>query len=60
MSAQSFHILVDTCCSPWTVETAQRLTEGVSRTVVTCECGNRRVLTCTNVKARTGHLEVVA
>ena len=42
-------------CHAWTVESAQVLTEGVSRTVVACPgCGQRRVLTCTNVQARDG------
>lgn len=55
-----FHIDLEDCCGTYVVESAERLVESVARTVVRCEgCGQRRVLTVTNLRLRVP-LEVVA
>lgn len=54
-----FQIDVPDCCDTYQVLSAEHLVESVSRTVIVCTgCGQRRVLTVTNLAARV-RLEVV-
>lgn len=56
---QRFELEIASCCGPWTLVSARCLSESVSRSVIECDCGERRVLTVTNLRARV-ELEVVA
>lgn len=50
----TFAIDVDDCCGRWELISAAPVSESLSRTVVECsECHQRRVLTVTNLRART-------